>query len=197
MMENLLMNNINVYRRIALNSYDDYCENEKKERQINSTFSMGKDGIEYGYMLNMKKYECSVQVIVFSALSLEAFINDLLVKHLGNQLFECLEKLEIKNKIIIGCKMITQKDFPKDKQAYSALVNLIRLRNKLVHAKSKNPEAKSSDVLFLIKKQKLIESLRVYELVVKEIDDLNKDLGIINEYMNDKHELRSHYYLES
>ena len=118
-----LINNIDVYRRIALNCMDSYARCEKNMESCNS-MSMGDDGIQFRYELYKKMYELSTQIIVFSALAVEAFANDFLVSNLGKKEFEMLDKLEIKGKILIGTKLITQKDFPVDREAYSKLSKL-------------------------------------------------------------------------
>ena len=195
-MDNMMMNNINVYRRISLNCYDSYLECEDKRKSCNS-IAMGKDGVEFGFKLRIKMYEFAVQTIVFSALTVEAFCNDFLITYLGKKDFELLDKLEIKSKILIGTKMVTGKDYPKDKVAFERILKLISMRNKLVHAKSVPVDSESSKILFEIEKGDLKEGLSSFVLVVKEIDELSPELKVKEKYISSDERLRDWYYINS
>lgn len=194
-MDNLI-NNFNVYRRIAINGMESYLECEEKKKICNS-ICMGDDGIQFGYELNTKMYEFAVQAIIFSALSLEAFANDFLVMNLGKSEFELLDKLDIKAKILIGTKMITKKSFSKEKDAYQKMLNLIRLRNKLVHAKSINTDSEAAEIYIKIAKEDIENAILTYKLVIEEIDSLAPYLKIKEEYLLPDEQLRSWYYIHA
>ncbi len=191
-----LINNIDVYRRIALNCMDSYARCEKNMESCNS-MSMGDDGIQFRYELYKKMYELSTQIIVFSALAVEAFANDFLVSNLGKKEFEMLDKLEIKGKILIGTKLITQKDFPVDREAYSKLSKLISTRNKLVHAKSCVSGTDNSKIYFEIDKKEVEDAIETVELVIKEIANLKPELDLIKKYLIPDEKLRSWYYINA
>lgn len=193
---NELMNNIDAYRRIALNCKDSYMRCEKNLNACNS-ISMGDDGIQFGYELHTKMYEYSVQALIFSALTVEAFANDFLVTNLGKKEFEMLDKLEVKGKILVGTKLVTQKEFPMDKEAYGKLHKLITLRNKLVHAKSVNIDSDASKIYFRIEKQDMEDAISTYELIIREIDSLKPELNIMEKYLTSDEKLRNWYYLHA
>lgn len=190
-----MVNNINVYRRIALNGLDEYYKCAERKRICSTSFSMGDDGIQFGYELNTKMYEYAVQVIIFSALSLEAFANDFLLVNLGRNDYELLDKLDIKAKILIGTKMITQKRFTKDGNAYQKMKSLASLRNKLVHAKSVNANASAADIYIEIDTSEIENAVFTYKLVIEEIDRLAPQLKIRERYLVSDDELRDWYYL--
>lgn len=193
-----LINNIDVYRRIALNCLESYTDCEKRIEQCKKhSLSMGPDGMEFRYQLETKKYEFAVQSIIFSALSLEAFVNDFLLENLGKSNFEALDKLEVKAKILIGTKMIIGKEFPKDMVAYQKLSKLISIRNKLVHAKSVNVDSDVAKILIEIEKKDIEEATLTYQSVIEEIDKLNPGLGIKDKYLLSDERLRNWYYLHA
>ena len=77
-------------------------------------------------------------VIVFSSMCLEAIINHYAIIKLSKSYFENhLDRINIKNKWILIPKLILNKDFNKDSQAYEFLDKLIKNRNDLVHYKSR------------------------------------------------------------
>lgn len=175
---------------------DSYSRCEKNMDCCNS-FCMGDDGIQFRYELHKKMYELSVQIVVFSALAVEAFANDFLISNMGKKEFDMLDKLEIKGKILIGTKLITQKEFPMDKEAYSKLSKLISLRNKLVHAKTIDSDAESSKIYFRIDKKEIEDAIKTYELIIKEIAILKPELDLINKYIIPDDKLRTWYYINA
>ena len=190
------VNNINTYRRIALNCRDSYQRCENNLKACNS-ISMGDDGIQFRYELYAKMYGYSVQALIFSALAVEAFANDFLMSNLGKKEFEMLDKLEIKGKILIGTKLVTQKEFPVDKDAYSKLHKLIVMRNKLVHAKSADIDSDASKIYLKIEKRDMEDAISTYELIIREIDSLKPDLKVIEKYFATDENLRNWYYLNA
>ena len=48
-----------------------------------------------------------------------------------------VDQLDTLSKYVVATQMVTNKIFPKDAQAYEHLKYLFKIRNKLVHAKSK------------------------------------------------------------
>lgn len=194
----VLINNINVYRRIATNSYELYLECEEKLNEcIKYAISMGPDGAEFSYKLHMKMYEYAVQTVVFSALLLEAFANDFLIEKIGAKDFELLDKLEVKGKILIGTKMVTGKDFPKDKIAYHRMSRLISMRNKLVHAKSVDSNSDASKIYFKIEKREMEDAISTYKLVIEEIDRLDSSLSLKECYLIPDEKIRDWYYIHA
>lgn len=191
-----LTNNINVYRRIVLNCMDSYRRCEENMKSCNS-ICMGDDGIQFSYELHEKMYELSTQIIVFSTLAVEAFANDFLVSNLEKKDFEMLDKLDIKGKILIGTKLVTQKDFPTDRESYSKLLKLISVRNKLVHAKPYAAYSDSSKIYFRIDKKEVEDAIETFELIVKEISNLKPELNLIKNYLTPDEKLRTWYYLHA
>lgn len=193
-----LINNIDIYRRIAMNSYDLYLKSEERLKKCHkNALVMGPDGIEFSYKLHIKMYEYAVQVVVFSALLLEAFANDFLIEKIGEKDFELLDKLEVKGKILIGTKMVTGKDFPKDKVAYNRMSKLISMRNKLVHAKSVDVNSSASKIYFEIDKKDMEDAMSAYKLVIEEIDRIDSSLKLKECYLLPDEKIRDWFYLHA
>lgn len=78
-------------------------------------------------------------VVVFSAMTLEAFVNDYLAVCLSDDFFYSnLDKLNIKQKIEVIYNIIWEIEFDKSEKLYNCIHNLIKERNEFVHSKSEN-----------------------------------------------------------
>lgn len=76
-------------------------------------------------------------IIVFSAMAIEAFINDYLAVCFSDELYyNNFDKLNILQKIEIMFSVIWEDDFDKSKSLYNYLHDLLKRRNSFVHSKS-------------------------------------------------------------
>jgi len=76
--------------------------------------------------------------IVFSALCLEALINDYCItKKSANYFNQYIDKLDPPSKWLLIPQLIAGKEFSSDSKAFELIKNLFSIRNKLVHPKSK------------------------------------------------------------
>lgn len=76
-------------------------------------------------------------IIVFSAMAIEAFINDYLAVCFSDELYyENFDKLNIMQKIEIMFSVIWEENFDKSKSLYNYLHDLLKRRNSFVHSKS-------------------------------------------------------------
>lgn len=97
-----------------------------------------------------------IKTIIFSALSLEAGINDYAAWQLGDSYFEKhLSSLDVLSKWIIIPNLICKKSIDKSGPAYSALKRLITARNELVHNKSKNIDLSAPNLVTKLEKRSL------------------------------------------
>lgn len=201
-MEDIIsINLINTYRRITSLNYKKFCETEKKLTDLErpESWVMGKDKERFQDALWLKRYEFSVITIIFSVLSVEAFCNDYIVTTLGKDYMEQLDKLDIKNKLLLGIRLSTGKEFPKDKEAYCQLTNLVSLRNKLVHAKTKITtvkelieKSKIDDYYVNIDKNLVVKATQIYELLVNEVKSLDENIN--SKYLIKTEELTDYFY---
>lgn len=76
--------------------------------------------------------------IIFSAMCLEAIINRYAISRSSKKYFEnYLDKLDVKAKWVIFPKIFSDAEFNIESQAFEFLGKVIKLRNELVHYKSK------------------------------------------------------------
>ena len=129
-MTDLFLNEINTYTKIALENRA--LSRVKFQEARNATCSVNE---HVALVLEGKKY--AIVAIVFSAFTLEAYINNYAAR---KGLKKKLDGLSFVNKWIEIPKLATGKEFSKDQQCYSFLEELRNSRNELVHSKSKTLE---------------------------------------------------------
>lgn len=123
----------------AKNKFDHTYKNEE-EPEIETNPD------EY-FELRTKRFELGVQTIVFSAMTLESLINDYSSIKLGQAFFEKhVDKLNTISKFVVVLQMRSKNIFPKNGQAYECLDYLFKIRNKLVHPKSKPMPFKNGEI---------------------------------------------------
>ncbi len=173
-MGKFLVSNIDIYRRTSKRNYHKYHEVLKKiDKQYNlpNRYLLGKDFDEMSHELFDQRYTHQMTAIVFQAMAVEAFINEYAYLRLGKTYFESIDKLSPIDKILIACKMITGKDFPKDRKAYALLKKINKLRNDLVHFKAKEIDT-YKDVDTITDKD-FEDVMDAYDELVKELDLLD------------------------
>ena len=146
----------------------------------------------------------SVQTILNSVLCLEALINDYAVFKFSQNYFKNhLDRISLESKYILIPQLSVGKTFDKAEMAYMKLKELISIRNKLVHAKSREYDKSDtlsdalSDVLEMVKKTK--EYYLTIKLIVKEflqIDPGFEHLKIYESFFNGEGTIdqMEHYY---
>lgn len=89
-------------------------------------------------VVSMKADEHKVKAIIFAALCVEAAINDYAGIHFGDVYSgKHLQGLDVISKWVVVPKLACGKSIDKTGPSFSALTQLIRSRNKLVHNKSR------------------------------------------------------------
>ncbi|WP_318400392.1 hypothetical protein [Photobacterium leiognathi] len=126
----------------------------------------------------------ALKTIVFSAMCVEAAINDYAGTHLGDKYFENhLCNLDVVSKWVVIPKLVCGKEIKKSSAAFGALKQLIRSRNQLVHSKSReldptNPKLMEQMEAANIKfNSDFNNSLKAVYLLAMEMDNL---VGIYN-----------------
>lgn len=124
----------------------------EEKRTFDETFSIAQEPVleedpEHYFELSELRSNSGIKTIVFAAMALESLINDYGAIHLGDSFFKKhVDKLDSPSKLIVAIKMVTSKTFPKGGQAYENLEFLFKIRNKLVHSKSKAVPFKNGEV---------------------------------------------------
>lgn len=173
-MDNILISNINIYRSTSKRNYNKYKEVLKLEKALLSQpnlFLLGNDLHEMLSEYYNQERSHQMAFIVFQAMAVEAFLNEYITLRLGKSYFESMDKLSPTDKLLIACRIITGKEFPKDVHAYALLRNTLKYRNELVHFKSKEIDI-----------QEFIN--RNNEISEKEIDGISMTYDKIVEQLN-------------
>lgn len=117
-----------------------------------------------------RAFEAGVKATIFAALSVEAAINDYAAWQLGDSFFDShLSSLDVMSKWVVIPKLVCGKTIDKSGPAYSALRQLIKARNELVHNKSRHLDPSDPDLaLKLGRRTKSFESnvVNAYRAVV-------------------------------
>lgn len=83
-----------------------------------------------------KYFEAAVESIVFSGLTIEAFINAYAMARVSNSKFKKLNRHSLRGKWSEVPSAVTGKKIPEDSQAMIQLAELVKSRNNLVHYKT-------------------------------------------------------------
>ena len=130
------------YADIAIDNY--FQAKEAKEKIKNMTYR----NMDYSLLESINK---NVTIcIVFSEMCLESFFNDYAAACLGdNDFYNNFDKLSAENKFALISKFILKTEVDKNKGYYNKLKYLIKIRNRLVHNKSKDfsKQLKNSPVI--------------------------------------------------
>lgn len=118
--------------------------------------------------------EHALVVIIFAALTLEAFINHYGINRLSKNYFlTYLDKLDVLSKWMVLPKLITRKQLDPGTSAMQDLSWLIAVRNKLVHYKSRTikiDDLKESDFLWETDAQRAINTVKRLIPSLEKID---------------------------
>lgn len=165
---------------------DKYGEIEKLKQEHDSFQKRLKHkkkilDVEVGFLAEKNDLigQYAIIAIIFSALSLEAYINHYAITKLSkNYLKDYLDKLDLLSKWIIIPRIVTGKQLDPGLTPVQDLSWLITLRNKMAHYKSREIEIaniKESYFFWEHDARKAIKTVRNIVLALKEID---KDIDI-------------------
>ena len=143
---------VGCFADIAWSNDDKRVIYEKKMNAYKNIKESDEDYVEKmieKFKIEAELDEAVLSTIVFSALTVEAYIYDYGARNLGDKFTkDYLDKLDVVSKWIVVPKLITGKQIPKDGQAYCLLKNLIKVRNNIVHNKSKDILNMSANQMF-------------------------------------------------
>jgi len=95
------------------------------------------DDADYQARKNAEIQAAAMVVVVFSALTLEAFINHYAIEKFSMSYFQDhLDRLNTASKWVVIPKVVVGKEIPREGQAYEGIRKVFRLRHKLVHYKA-------------------------------------------------------------
>jgi len=166
------------YFKIAVETYEQIKRLRKEHDRIQEELKHEKEvSDERVFQLATKNDAIEQQarvVIIFSALSVEAYINDYAISQLSkNYLTNYLDKLDLLSKWIVIPRIITGKQLDPGAKSVQDLSWLITQRNNLVHYKSRKKaidEIEASDFYWDYDAEKAMKTVKNLVLRLKEID---------------------------
>jgi hypothetical protein len=128
-----------------------------------------------------EREQCAVVAVTFAGMALEAFFYNYAAESLGdNFVQEHLDRLDLRSKFLVYPYLVCGKSPDKSKAAYHNLGQLAKLRNDLVHFKSKSFPItdldKASDFHDNLNerlRRGVLESTKCVMLVMSELDTLH------------------------
>lgn len=130
-----------LFFKIAKEHHDRFQGLEDDFNSLNSKFVNGDETVNVLSDLQACYEEmasCAVITVTFASMCLEAFFYDLGASKLGDRfVLDNLDKLDIKSKFLVYPKLICGQSPNKSRLAYEKLSKLVKLRNELIHFKSK------------------------------------------------------------
>lgn len=164
---------------VAVDTYKEIVklEEELNELQVNTSKSEKSSDffVDKVAEKNDRIGRLALIVIIFSATSLEAYINYYAVSNLSrNYLKTYLDKLDLLSKWVVIPRIVTGTQLETGSKALQELSWLITLRNKLVHYKSRKIEVadiKETDFLWGKDAKRAIETVKNLTQELNKIDD--------------------------
>jgi hypothetical protein len=146
----------------------DQFQNSHKEKDLSD------DDVDFLASRNNAIGELALIVIVFSAFTLEAYINHYGINRLSRNYFSSyLDKLDLLAKWLVIPRVVTGKKLDLGTAAMQDLSWLVSLRNRLAHFKSKTitvEEIKDSDWLWYEDAEKAVRTVKRVVSLLKRID---------------------------
>lgn len=167
------MNDINAFMKLALENLELATEWRSKLVPLSS------DHLEYGRCIwQSRRY--ALAAIVFSAMTTEAYINDYAVRNLSHTFFKAyLERMDHLQKWVIIPQLVTGKEYPRGRQGYEGIKELVEYRNNIVHSKTKkiDPEPSKVETFVTDHVYKVIDyasrAVKVPALAVKDLVEID------------------------
>jgi hypothetical protein len=128
------------YFRIATVNQSQFheCKQTRLVREANVGEDEQTAAFETIERLWEQQWQAAIIVVTFAGMTLEAFFYDYAVDALGDQYVkDHLDKLDLPSKYVIYTKLVCGAAPNKGEHTFELVINLTRLRNELVHAKSK------------------------------------------------------------
>jgi len=119
-------------------AYRHYLLIARLVRQREGRDVITRDDVDFQCALSAAIQREAIVAVIFSALALEAFINDYGLMHFSKSYFkDHLDRLSTVSKWVVFPKLVVGKQLDTNLQPFESLVKLFKCRDKLVHYKTK------------------------------------------------------------
>lgn len=172
-----------LYFKIATEHQKQYhdLDSEYHELETRGIAEEELDSIsERMFDLYTEREQAAVVAVTFSAMCLEAFLYDYASEALGDVYVQKhLDRLDLVSKLVLYPRLVVGRDIDKSAEAHAKTVELVRLRNDLVHFKSKPYNLVDDNAIDLHAKLQprlakgVDDATKAVRLVLKELDRLN------------------------
>ena len=165
------------YFRLVMDSYSKIQELKREHDEFQHSLrgkKISDDDVDVLASKNDAIGQLALIVIVFSALTLEAYINHYGINCLSRNYFSnYLDKLDLLAKWLVIPRVVTGQKLDPGSNAMQDLSWLVSLRNRLVHFKSKTvtvEEIKGSDFLWHEDAERSVRTVKRVISLLKRID---------------------------
>lgn len=165
------------YFKLVMDSYSRILKLKREHDEFQHSLrgkKMSDDDVDVLASKNDAIGQLALIVIVFSALTLEAYINHYGINRLSRNYFSSyLEKLDVLAKWLVIPRIVTGEKLDPGSNAMQDLSWLVSLRNRLVHFKSKTitvEEIKESDFLWHEDAERSVRTVKRVVSLLKRID---------------------------
>lgn len=136
--------------------------------------------VDFHCAKNAEIQRAAMVSVIFSALTLEAFVNNYAIERFSRSYFDNhLDKLPTISKWIIIPKLFTGKELNSDSQPYECLKRLFKRRDRLVHYKTR--KKKLSEIYeedIWVTEEQSAEAVATVEAVLKELSELDRTVSM-------------------
>jgi len=165
------------YFKLVTHTYSQIEKLEQEHEQLRSSLEgkeMSDDDVDFLASRNDAIGELALIVIVFSAFTLEAYINHYSISRLSRNYFsKYIDKLDLLAKWLVVPRVVTGKKLNPGSAAMQDLSWLVSLRNRLAHFKSKTitvEEIEQSDLLWYEDAERAVRTVKRVVFLLKRID---------------------------
>jgi hypothetical protein len=165
------------YFKLVMDSYSRILKLKREHDEFRHSLrgkKMSDDDVDVLASRNDAIGQLALIVIVFSALTLEAYINHYGINRLSRNYFSSyLDKLDLLAKWLVVPRLVTGEKLDPGSNAMQDLSWLVSLRNRLVHFKSKTmtvEEIKESDFLWHEDAERSVRTVKRVVSLLKRID---------------------------
>jgi len=136
--------------------------------------------VDFHCVKNAEIQRAAMVSLIFSALTLEAFVNNYAIERFSRSYFDNhLDKLPTISKWIVILKLVTGKELNSGAQPYGCLKRLFKRRDRLVHYKTRKKklsEMYEEDIW--VTEEQSAEALATVEAILKELSSIDRSVSM-------------------
>lgn len=172
------LNNHHTFFAIAIRHYRQI---EKLVKQRDEFKVKTDRDVDYVAALNASIQRDAMVTTIFCALTLEAFINSYGINSFSKSYFDNhLDKLNPVSKWLIIPKLVTGRQIGQDGQGYKLLRDVFKLRDKLVHYKSRKKKiSELTEDQDWVTENHAQRSIEAVTIILQELKSLNPQIDVV------------------